>query len=103
MHATWFGGGIAFIYIRRYFGSRSGLFTAGCQPFLFCSGSSMPYIVTRGRAMSAPLAGRFGMSAGSGVANPRAAGSDGTEKNEGGRGELTIEPNTALSYRYLLP
>ena len=52
----------------------------------------MPYIVTRGRAMSAPLAGRFGMSVGSGVANPRAAVSDGNEKNEGGRNVLTIEP-----------
>ena len=80
---------IVFIYIRRYFGSSSGLFTAGCQPFLFCSGSSMPYIATRSRAKSAPLASRSGMSAGNGVANPRAAGSDGNEKNEGGRDELT--------------
>jgi len=38
---------LVFIYIRRYFGSSSGLFTAVCQPFLFCSGLSMPYIVIR--------------------------------------------------------
>jgi hypothetical protein len=52
----------------------------------------MPYIATRSRAKSAPLASRSGMSAGSGVANPRAAGSDGDKKNEGGRDELTIVP-----------
>ena len=31
------------------FGSSLGLFIAGCQPFLFCSGPSMPYIVIRTR------------------------------------------------------